>query len=132
MSAMSDYLESKILNAVFRNTPYISPTNVYLALFKTAPSDASVGQEIDKADYSRKVISFSTPENIEGVMTIKNDSPVMFDAASTNWGTITHVAIMDAETAGNMLYYGNLSQPKEINIGDVLVFLVNDIQIGID
>ena len=36
-----------------------------------------------------------------------------------NWGTITHAAIFDASTGGNMLAWAPLTTSRTINDGDV-------------
>ena len=41
-----------------------------------------------------------------------------FDQATGSWGTITHWAIMDAATVGNMLAHGAFAQGKAINDGN--------------
>jgi hypothetical protein len=100
MSDFSNYAENAICNHLFRNSALTSPTTVYLALF-TAVSDAEAGTgtEVSGGSYARVAITFGAPSN--GVIT--NSSAVTFPAASGNWGTISHAAIMDALTTGNCL-----------------------------
>jgi hypothetical protein len=43
---------------------------------------------------------------------------VTFSAATANWGTVTHVAVMDASTSGNVLFYGAVTTSKTIESGD--------------
>jgi hypothetical protein len=118
MAAMSNYLETAIVNAVLRNTTYTSPATVYVALFTTDPTDANTGTECTGASYVRKAMTFSAPSN--GVTS--NSSAVEFDQATTSWGTITHMGLYDASTSGNLLFHGALTASKVIDTGDVFKF----------
>jgi hypothetical protein len=118
MAAMSNYLETAIVNAVLRNTTYTSPATVYVALFTTDPTDAGSGTECTGASYVRKAMTFSAPSN--GVTS--NSSAVEFDQATTSWGTITHMGLYDASTSGNLLFHGALTASKVIDTGDVFKF----------
>lgn len=118
MAAMSNYLENALINATLRNTSYSSPATVYAALFTSDPTDAGTGTEVSGGSYARKAITFGAPSN--GAST--NSGAVEFDQATGNWGTITHFAIFDALTTGNMLYHGALTTSKTIETGDVFKF----------
>jgi len=43
---------------------------------------------------------------------------VTFPAPTAAWGTVTHFGVFDAATAGNALYYGDLTTARTINSGD--------------
>ncbi|MDX8384064.1 MAG: hypothetical protein R8M45_08280, partial [Ghiorsea sp.] len=47
---------------------------------------------------------------------------IIFPAATGNWGTATHIAIIDAAGygLGNWLYHGALTASKIVNLGDTL------------
>lgn len=38
MASMSDYLENKLIDAIFRNVSFTPPTPIYFALYTAAPS----------------------------------------------------------------------------------------------
>lgn len=118
MAAMSNYLENALINATLRNTAYSSPATVYVGLFTSDPTDAGSGTEVSGGSYARKSMAFDAPSN--GAST--NSGAVEFDQATGNWGTITHFAIFDALTSGNMLYHGALTTSKTIETGDVFKF----------
>lgn len=121
MAALSDYLEAALLNEVLRNTGYTPPATVYLALFSTATTDAGGGTEVTGGSYARQAVAFSAPSggNVEnsGAITFTNMPAV----------TVTHAALMDASTAGNMLFHGALTTPKTVGAGDTLTFAAGDI-----
>ena len=44
MSAMSDYLENKIIDWLLRGQAYTPPATAYVGLYTAAPSDAALEQ----------------------------------------------------------------------------------------
>ena len=110
----SNYLANKLISATVRNTSYPAPRNVYLALFTTDPTKDNAGDEVDQASYNRQEVTFTSPTN--GVST--NANQVVWNTATSNWGNVGWVAIMDASSAGNKLYYTALDNAKEILSGD--------------
>lgn len=125
MTALSNYLENALINATLRNTSYTSPTTVYAALFTSDPTDAGSGTEVTGGSYARKAMAFAAPSNGASL----NSAAVEFDQATGNWGTITHFALYDALTTGNMLYHGQLTASKVIESGDVFKFAANSVSV---
>ena len=125
MAAMSNYLENALINATLRNTSYTSPSTVYAALFTSDPTDAGTGTEVSGGSYARQAITFGAPSN--GVAS--NSGAVEFPQATGNWGTVTHFAIYDALTSGNMLYHGALTSSKTIETGDVFKFAISNVSV---
>jgi hypothetical protein len=64
--------------------------------------------------------------------TATNSGAVEWPVATGNWGTITHVAIFDALTSGNMIAYAALSAAKTIETGDVLRIPATDLDVTLD
>lgn len=122
MSAMSDYLENKVLNLILRATAFSPPATVYLALFTTATSDASPGTEVTGGSYARKAVTFTAPST-PGVT--DNSGAVSFSNMPA--ATVTYAALFDAATAGNMLLHAPLTASKTVGAGDTLSFAVGDI-----
>lgn len=120
MSQLSDYAENALINALLRSTAYTS-TTVYLALFTTATSDAATGTEVTGGSYARQSITFGAPSN--GVAA--NTVAVTFTAMPA--ATVTYAAIMNASTAGNMLFHGPLAASKTVGAGDTLTFAIGGI-----
>lgn len=125
MAAMSDYLENAMINATLRGTAYTSPTKVYLALYTSNPTDAKTGTEVTGGAYARQEITFNAPSNGTAV----SATDVTFPVASASWGTVTHIGIMDAATAGNLLYHGTLTNTKTIAVDDQLKIAAGDVSI---
>ena len=115
MAEFSNYLENALINAVLRNTSYTSPTTVYVSLYTSDPTDADTGTEVSGGSYARTAVTFGAPSN--GVST--NSADVTFPTATASWGTVTHIGIHDASTAGNLLFHTPLDTSKTIDSGDI-------------
>lgn len=128
MAAASDFLELKILEHTLGITAYTQPTTVYLALFTTDPTDAGTGTEVSGGGYVRQSISWNTPAS--GAVT--NSADVTFPQATGNYGTVTHIGIYDASSAGNLLYHGALSASKSVETNDTFLVEAGDLSISLD
>jgi hypothetical protein len=126
--SFSDYLENAVLDHVFRNVALTSPVAVYVALYTAAPSDAGGGTEVSGNGYARVEATFGAASGGE----IANSSAVTFDPATGSWGEITHYAIFDAATGGNMLNHGALGTPKTIDAEDTADFAVGVLTVTLD
>ena len=146
MTAASDYLENKLLDHVLRQTAgnFSAPGTVYVALFTTANStqvtnlaaaleantsgtDATSKfgyYEINAGSYARQSITFGNAgASTDG--TISSNATVSFPVATANYESagstgniVTHIAIMDASSSGNVLFYGALTTSKTVSSGD--------------
>jgi hypothetical protein len=121
MSAASNYLENKVLDHVLTATAYTQPAARYLGLFKNTSTNAAANleagtltDEISGGSYARQTVAFAAASN----GTSATNATVTFPAATANWGTVTHVAVMDAATAGNVLFWGAVTTAKTIETGD--------------
>ena len=115
MAEFSNYLENALINVTLRATSYTAPTTVYVALYTSDPTDADTGTECSGTSYARQSVTFSSPSN----GATSNSAAVEFPQAGGSWGTITHIGIRDASTAGNLLYHTALDASKTIATGDV-------------
>lgn len=123
MSGMTDYLENKILNNYLRNTGDTSvPATVYVGLFTTATTDSGEGTEVLTAGtgYARQQVTFTAPSG--GSSTNAGPTAAAFPVATADWGTITHFALFDASTAGNMLFHAPLGAPVTVPNGSEAKF----------
>ena len=127
MSASSDYLENKLLDHVLVNTAYTSPPTVYAALFTSDPSVGDTAELLEAGTLTNEVSNSGTAYVRQAVTfgaasagSSTTTANVTFPAATANYGTVTHVAIMDGNThaADNVLFYGELDTHKTIESGD--------------
>ena len=117
MSAMSDYLENKILDHVLSTTSFTMPTGVYLGLSTGSFNDDASGTELSGSGYARVG---DIPFDAASGGVADNTSNIEFTAATGSWGTVTHWGLFDASTSGNLLIHGALGTSKTIGSGDIL------------
>ena len=128
MAQMSDYLESKLIDHVFRNIPYTTPGVVHVALYSTDPTDSDIGTELEgtgSPGYARKIVSIGA--DTDGIAS--NDLEVLFDAASGNWVGATHVGVRDEATGGNLLMHKALGSTISVLSGNNFRIPVGDLEI---
>lgn len=133
MTAMSDVLENAVLNLILNNTPLsaagISSGTIFAALFTTPTTDTGGGVEVSGGSYARTSVSgFTIP--VSG--SCSNSATVTFPPATAGWGTVTHFALFDAASGGNLLFHGPLTLPKIVNAGDSFILPVGNITLSID
>jgi len=128
MAEFTNYLEDKILDHVLRNTSYTSPTTCFVGLLTVAPTDTTSGTEVSGGSYACQELAVSAAS--EGVVTSSAD--VVFPQATANWGTISHIGILDALTSGNLLMYTPLTTSKTIEEGDILKLSSGNITVTLD
>jgi hypothetical protein len=140
MSASSDYLEAAVLNHVLRNTALTSPTTVYVALFTSDDSTGGTSENLEAGTltnevttvgtaYARQSATFAAPSG--GSCT--TSATITFPAATANYGTVTHVAVMDGDTEGsnNVLMYGSLDSAKTIESGDTFQITAGNLTVSL-
>ncbi len=122
MSAMSDYLESKVRDHVLRNIAYTSPTTIYMAIYTVTPSDTGGGTEATGGSYARKVVAFGA-----GVNAGEATTTAAVDYTNMPAGTFVAAGLFDALTVGNLLLWAALTVPKTLSAGETLSFAAGDI-----
>jgi len=127
MSAMSDYLELKFLDHFLGTASTSAPAAVYISLHTADPTDAGSGAEVSTSGtaYVRKAITFGAASSGSA----SNDAAVEFDAATSSWGTITHIGIWDASSSGNLLFHAALTTSKAIATNDIFKVAVGGVTI---
>jgi hypothetical protein len=119
---VSNYLVKKWLDRALGAQAFTDPATVYIALFTSAPSASGGGTEVTGGSYARKSVTNNNtnfPDSVLGTGEKFLGVEQSFAAATANWGTITHAALFDAASGGNMLHYGPLAVPVTINNGDI-------------
>ena len=136
MASMSGFLESALANHVFRTSSYTKPSNLYIGLFTSAPSDSSTGSTVvepSTGGYAR----YSMGAPLDATWTkassttnaVANAAAISWTASGGNYGTITHIGVLDASTAGNLLVHGALTASKTINDGDTFTIAIGGLSI---
>ena len=107
---MSNFLENKLIDHVFRNTTYNQAGTVYLALFESDPTDANTGSEKSGGGYARQPVTFVAPTDGGS----SNSADIIFPAAIGDWSVVSHIGIMDAATGGNLIMHQILTNPVTV------------------
>jgi hypothetical protein len=131
MGGFSDYLENKILDHIFGKGSYTSPT-IYVGLSTADPDDDGSGLVEPSGNAYARVHTSASDWNASSNGSLDNVGEITFSQATGSWGTITHFALFDTATAGNMLAYGALSQPQAIGNSDTARFQVGDLDISLN
>lgn len=139
MSAMSDYLEAALLDHVF-NADTLTAPDVWIALHTADPTDVGSGTEVSGGSYARARVypnAGGTPEFAQAVTDgigkmVTNADDVTFPTATASWGTVTHVALWDAVTSGNLLYHGALDDQQVVGIGGVFKIEANLLELRME
>jgi len=121
MSQMTDYLEAQIRTHIFRTGSFTKPTVLAIALYTAAPGETGGGTEVSGGSYARVQrdpldANWTAASGTDGLT--DNAAALTFPTPSANWGVVTHTAILDATSAGNMLLFGALTASKTVNNGD--------------
>ena len=127
MAEFTDYAENKILN-LMRDVAW-TEFAAYVALFTVAPSDAGGGTEVSGGSYARQLAGLTAAAGAGG--TTSNAADITFPTATGDWGTVTHIAIMDADSGGNMIMHSVIDVEKIIGTGDVFKISAGDLDVTV-
>jgi len=128
MAELSTYMEDRIINFM-RNVAITGEAAVYVALF-TADDGLEAGtitSEVSGGSYARELAGLSASSD----GTSSNAADIIFTTATAAWGTITHVALMDAITGGNVIMHSALDAPKAVGDGDTFKINAGDLDVTV-
>lgn len=123
MAGKSNYLESAVVNHLFRTATLAKPTNVYISYHTGDPGETGAN-EVATGGYARVAVpvadsQWTAPADSGGYQTITNVNAITFPNPTGNQGTAGWFGIWDALTGGNFLYGDAIGTPRTINNGDV-------------
>lgn len=144
--SLTDVWEKKILDLIFRNaaasatTPAgLDASNLYVALFTTAPTDSSVGTEVSGGSYARVAVARSgTPGWTAAAgttATTDNSALITFPTPTGNWGTIVAIGICNSLAGAlstDLIAWMDQTPNKTINTGDTVTFAAGALDITCD
>lgn len=119
MAALSNFLELELLDHVLRNAAYTPPPTVYVALFTSSASLA----ELEAGTLTNEVTAGGNTYERQAAAFDVAASGATANTGALTWNdmpavTVGYVAIMDASTAGNVLFGGPLTTPRTLSAGD--------------
>lgn len=121
--AWSSYGAQAILNHVCRGdtggTGYTQPSQLYASLHYADPTAAGLTTtEVSGGSYERQSVTFAAADALGE---IANTNDILFRLLPTLSPGLTHVAIWDAVTSGNMIWYEDIAQ-ESVDSGDNVRF----------
>jgi hypothetical protein len=131
MAGFSDYLEGNLLDHVFSigaGSAYAQPS-LYVALSTADPGETGAGLA-EPAGNAYARVAFADWARTNN--TVSNNSNVTFPEATGNWGTITHFAVMDASTGGNVLMSSTVSPSQSVISGNTMLFKTGNLTVSLD
>jgi hypothetical protein len=136
MSALSDFLENKVLDQLFGATAYTAPSTLYFALFTSAPTDvAGSGLEVPAAHgYTRAAVTNNSSNWSAAASGSKtNSAQITFSPGATTggWGNVVAVGIFDAQTSGNLLFWTTIPS-RAVVAGDVPRFAAGGVTVTLN
>lgn len=128
----SEYLIKKLLDHAMGKNAYAMPTSVYVAIYDGYP--LGIGHELNPTiatGYTRAQIpasslnaaTFTSPTG-----SITNSAEISFGIAGSDWGIITHWAIFDAPTGGNMLFFAPFEAARDVRQNDPVLFPIGELR----
>lgn len=113
----SNYLRGKLIDTSLRGVTYAAPVTVYASLHTADPTVSALpGSEVVGTWYARQASAFSAQVTAGET---SNTAAVTYNAVTDGAVSVTHFAVWDSLTLGNMLYFGTLSAAKTFSITDV-------------
>ena len=123
-----------LLNSLFGNTSNFgalaSAPTVHVALSTTAPTMAGGNvTEPSGNGYARVATTASDWANATDAdpSVLSNAEIVSFPEATGAWGTVTHFALYDASSNGNVVGFGALTASRSPDDGDTARFAVGEL-----
>lgn len=134
MAQASNFLENKFLTGLLGGSNVTFSGKPYIALMKSAPSDTGGGTEATGTNYARVRIGDTGQGNftVGTTGTATNSSAFTFADAGSNWGTVTHIALYDSASGGNLLLYATLNASANIQSGDIFKIPASGFTITMD
>ena len=115
LAQTAPYVSQRVAVTVDNAGALAASQDVYIALYTTAVGEDASGTEVAGSGYARQ----SLPMNVVAGGTTTNPTDVTFGPAGVGgWGTITHAAVFDAFTGGNLLFHAALVATKTIPEND--------------
>jgi hypothetical protein len=146
MAHFSDYVESGILNYLFRSNTnnFPRPLNISIALCSGIPQDSNTGATIPEipnaGGYARANLGapsdsiFSEISQAHGAFSsglISNLGTISFPQATADWGWVSGIAIVGSSAygAGSLLMWAPVGTPRDIKLNDTVSYAAGNLKI---
>ena len=139
--SFSDFLEKKVNNLLLGQGAFTPSAVLYLGLF-TDSNNATQRDAGTVTEWPAAYVSYArAPVSANGVFFsasgttayVSNLSALSFGSANCSGPvTVSGFGFFDANSAGNLYHWADLTVPKTINSGDVPTFAIGAIGITLD
>lgn len=125
MTAKTDFLEAATINHMFGGAPLTQPTQWWLAIYSSDPTDAVTATTPSALTTRKQITAWTRSASIA-----RNTNPIQFDPVPSGqtWA-ISHFAIFTAETGGDPLYQGAFSIQRTLTAGDIFLIGANQLSV---
>lgn len=137
MASFSNYSEDKVLDNLFRGAAFSVP-NLHVGLFTSSAgletNNAASQTEVSSTNtgYSRVAVPSFTGFTVSTGGQSTNAVAFEFPVATLDWGTVTHIGLLDAEMGGNVILWGSIRNARPIYSGDIIRFAPGSIVVTLD
>lgn len=137
MSQASDYLENALVNSLLGKTSDLgalaSAPTVHVALCTSAPVDSDTGTTISETGYTgyARQLANAAAWASASAGTSTNATEIAFPVSTGAADTVTHFALVDAITTGNLLAFGTLGSSLTTSSGVTPKFEIGDLSLTI-
>jgi hypothetical protein len=126
MADKSTYLRGALIAHVLGGPSYTRPAVVYISLHTASPLPTGGSEVASSNGYARAALVNDTVQWVASGTTARtNANTIVFPTPTGSWGTVTHIAVWDAPTGGNLLYGGPLPSSTAIATGDQVQIVPN-------
>lgn len=123
--SISNYLETTLVDLVFNGTAYAGQATVYVKLHTGDPGEACTANPAGET--TREAATFGAASG----PTVTSDADITWTNVSTD-EQYSHISLWDDVAAGNALWYGALTTPKTVNVGDTFTIPSGSLTVSLD
>ena len=120
--SLTNHGEDKLLTLFKDAGPY------WFGLFTVAPEETGCGTEVSGGAYARQQVTFGDPSS----GTMKNSATIKVPTVTGSWGTAVAWGLFDAATGGDLVWYGEITTPKELLAGDIYRIATGNLTLTMD
>jgi hypothetical protein len=135
--AITHITGGRILNQQFGAVAPTVPASYHFALSTTTPTQSgtnfteptTIGTGYARVSVANDKVTWGNASS----SSLTNLIDIEFPQSLASWGTITYIGIYDSATvgAGNLLYFGQLSPSRLVQIGAVVFLGAGDVTVSI-
>lgn len=134
INGISHYLGGLFVEWLRGTNMPAAPATVYRALSTAdpGPDAAGLSEPPGANGYARQAATYGAPSQGANAATIANTAVMTFGPVTgTDWPQVTHDALLDASSGGNLLAYGALDTAQTVVVGNDAEYAVGQSTVSI-